>query len=97
MESRGLVPTSKQRTSSLFCTSGTVYGRSIPDRVSELLLRRENMPLSRSIMTILIAYAFYDRARRFLESGPRFHEPLNHPQLEPLLLKVADAVGYDFV
>ena len=53
MESRGLVPTSKQRTSSRLFTSGTVYGRSIPDRVSELLLRRENMPLSRSIMTIL--------------------------------------------
>ena len=41
-----------------------------------------------------IAYAFHDRARRCLESGPRLHEPLNHPQLEPLLLKVADAVGY---
>ena len=53
MESRGLVPTRKQRTSSRLFTSGTVYGRSMPDRVSELLLGRPNIPLSLSITTML--------------------------------------------
>ena len=44
-----------------------------------------------------VAYAFYDRARPLLEIEPSFHEPLSHPQLEPVLHDVADALGYNVV
>ena len=44
-----------------------------------------------------VAYVFYDRARPFLESEPRFYEPLNHPQLVPILDHIADVLGYNIV
>ena len=53
MESRGWMPTRRQRTGSRLFTSGTVYGQPMLDHGGHWRFLREDPPLSDSIMTML--------------------------------------------